>query len=99
MQWQETVKVLVKFFSDSFQAEDKLERFGYPSQFADFVSFSWKYCKCVNVKTIRSLLSVLLSFYLRSLGTSVSSIRHEIDFKTVKLTKEMPGNCVYEEYG
>ena len=52
-----------------------------------------------HVKAIRSLLSVLLLFYLRSLGKSVSSIGHETDFETVKLTKEMPGNRVYEEYG
>ena len=52
-----------------------------------------------HIKAIRSLPSVLVLFYLRSLRTSVSSIRHEIDFKTEILTKEMPGNCVYEEYG
>ena len=41
-----------------------------------------------HVKTIRSLPSALLSFYLRSLWTSVSSIQHKIDFKTAKLTKK-----------
>ena len=52
-----------------------------------------------RVKTNRSLPPVLLSFYLRSLRTTVSSVRQEIDFKTVKLADEMSGNCVYEEYG
>ena len=39
MQWQEAVKVLVKPLSDRFQAKVKLERFGYPLQFADFFLF------------------------------------------------------------
>ena len=44
MQWLEAVKVLVKPLSDSFQAKVKLDSFGYPSQFADFFPFLWKYC-------------------------------------------------------
>ena len=61
MQWQEAVKVLVKPIPDSFQAKVKLERFGYPSQFAIFFLVEAQQVR--RVKTIRSLPSVLLSFF------------------------------------
>ena len=41
-------------------------------------------------------ITVVLSSFIVNVG---SSIRHKIYFKTAKLMKEMPDNCVYEEYG
>ena len=61
MQWQEAIKVLVKPVSDSFQAKVKLERFGYPLQFADLFFFSWKYCKCAMSKQF----DLCLQYYCR----------------------------------
>ena len=54
--------MLVKPLSDSFQAKVKLERFGYPSQFADISSISRGSTVSAHVKTIRSLPSVLIVF-------------------------------------
>ena len=99
VQWQEAVMVLVKPLSDSFQAKVKLEKFGYPSLFADFFSFyrgSTVSSPCQSKSIFALSITVVLPSCIVNVGVIYSS---EIDFKTVKLTKEMPGNCVYEEYG
>ena len=45
-----------------------------------------------------SIFAFSIAVVLSPFIVSVSSIRHEIDFKTVELAKEMPGDYVYEEY-
>ena len=96
MQWQEAVKVLVKPLSDSFQAKVELERFRYPSQFADFFLShgSTVSAPCQNNSIFAFSVTVVLSSFIVNV---VSSIRHETDFKSVELTKEMSG--YYKEYG
>ena len=99
LQWQEVVKVLVQPLSDNFQAKVQLERSGYPSQFADFFFFLWKYCKCAMSKQF----DLYLRYYCRFVFVHCERRCHLFDMKFIlkqqKLTTEMPGNCVYEEYG
>ena len=83
MQWQEAVKVLVKPLSDSFQANVNLERFGYPSQFADFFSFSSKYCK----RAITKQFDLCLQYYCRFVSVHCECHLFKMNF-ILKQTKQ-----------
>ena len=79
MQWQETVKVLAKPLSDSFQAKVELERFGYHSQFAAFFSFPLKYCKCAMSKQF----DLCLQYYCRFVFVQCEYRCHLFDMKLI----------------
>ena len=82
--------------SDSFQAKVKLERFGYPRslQFFSLSRESTVNAPCQNNSIFAFSITVVLSSFIVDV-----SVIQEIDLKTVNLAKQMPGNCVYEEYG
>ena len=76
MQWHKAVKVLVKPLSDSFQAKVKLERFGYPSQFADFFSLSCGStlsAPCQNNSIFAFSITVVLSSFIVDVGVISST--------------------------
>ena len=76
MQWQEAVKVMVKSLSDGFQAKVKLERFGYPSQIADFFSLSrgsTLSAPCQNNSIFAFSITVVLSSFIVNVGVIYSA--------------------------
>ena len=94
MQGEGAVKVLVKLLSDSFQAKVKPERFGYLSQFADFFSFSWKYCKCAMSKQF----SLCLQYYCRFVFVHCVRWCHLFDMKLILKQQNSEKKCQVTVY-